>query len=250
MTLAHIESVVRATEIVVSERQLRVTAADATAALDRVMGQPAGEARSRLRFSAASACEPLARMLDKALIKANSQGLDDDALVISAGSAVAAEDIVRIRRKAHGLADWIHSPTSDVTVVLRPKGLAGLPTDFATPTESPAPAVSEPVLETEAELEVREALFDVIDPDLGVNVVDLGFVRRVRIADDGLATITMTLTSAACPLTAAMESQIKAIMAEMDTDFVVNWEWLPTWKPADITIDGREQLRAIGFSAF
>ena len=244
-------TVERATEIVVHEKQLRITEADARTTLERITGQPAGEARNRLRYSAASVCEPLARMLDRALIQANSSGLHDDSLVVSTGSVRPAEDIVRIRRKAHGLADWIRSPTSDVTIVLRPRGLAGIATNFVPPAEpDPAPTTAEPAEETAPELEIREALFDVIDPDLGVNVVDLGFVRHVRISEAGTATITMTLTSAACPLTAAMESQIKAILTDMGVDYVVDWEWLPTWKPTDITPDGREQLRAIGFSAF
>ncbi|MGQ0575541.1 MAG: hypothetical protein ACT4RN_15255 [Pseudonocardia sp.] len=55
----------------------------------------------------------------------------------------------------------------------------------------------------------------------------------------------MTLTPAACPLTGVMEVQIRSVLAEIGTDFVVEWEWLPTWRPRDISEDGREQLRAI-----
>ena len=96
---------------------------------------------------------------------------------------------------------------------------------------------------------VREALLDVIDPDLGVNIVDLGFVRHVEV-QDGTAVITMTLTSAACPLTSIMEDQIRAELASLRdvSGFRVNWVWLPPWRPADITGSGRDQLRAIGFS--
>ncbi len=88
-----------------------------------------------------------------------------------------------------------------------------------------------------------------IDPDLGVNIVNLGFVRRVEVQDQ-TAVITMTLTSPACPLTSIMEDQIRAEMAGVSDvcGFRVNWEWLPPWRPADITASGREQLRAIGFS--
>ncbi len=62
--------------------------------------------------------------------------------------------------------------------------------------------------------------------------------------------ITMTLTSAACPLTSIMEDQIRAGMAGVSdvSGFRVNWEWLPPWRPADISDSGREQLHAIGFS--
>lgn len=239
-----------ATEIVVREHQIRLPEPEASAVLARVLGTPAKEARARLRLGPVGACEQLARVLDKALVRAEQRGLDADALVLSAGHAVAAEDIVRVRRKAHGVAGWISSPTSDVTIVLRPRGLVSVP---AVPAPDPAP-LAPPVQpgrpETEAELAVREALYDVVDPDLGVNIVDLGFVRRVRIGDDGVATITMTLTSAACPLTSVMEIQIRAVLEEMATEFVVEWEWLPSWRPHDITEDGREQLRAVGFSAF
>jgi metal-sulfur cluster biosynthetic enzyme len=89
----------------------------------------------------------------------------------------------------------------------------------------------------------------VIDPDLGVNVVDLGFVRAVTVAGQ-TAVITMTLTSAACPLTSVMESQIQAGLNLVDgiDGFRVDWQWVPAWRPADITDAGREQLRAIGFT--
>ncbi|MFJ9387649.1 iron-sulfur cluster assembly protein [Nocardioides sp. NPDC101246] len=244
-------AIVEAVDVTVHEEQVRVAEAEAVAALHRVIGRSAIEARARLRLGPGRTCEPLARVLDRALVVAGERGLDPAALVLAAGSAVAAEDIVRIRRKAHGVADWISSPTSDVTVVLRPAGLAAV-------AEAPAPVVPEarnrperePVVETEAELAVREALYDVIDPDLGVNVVDLGFVRQVSIDDAGVAHLVMTLTSAACPLTEVMARNVRAVLAEDGTDFVLEWEWLPAWKPADITSDGREQLQAIGFSAF
>jgi metal-sulfur cluster biosynthetic enzyme len=96
---------------------------------------------------------------------------------------------------------------------------------------------------------VRGALLEVIDPDLGVNIVDLGFVRQVEI-QDRMAVITMTLTSAACPLTSIMEDQIRAELAGLSdlAGFRIDWVWLPPWRPADITDSGRDQLRAIGFS--
>lgn len=96
---------------------------------------------------------------------------------------------------------------------------------------------------------VREALSDVIDPDLGVNIVDLGFVRAVVVQGE-TAVITMTLTSAACPLTGIMENQMRSGLARLDCieGFRVDWQWIPAWRPADITDSGREQLRAIGFT--
>jgi metal-sulfur cluster biosynthetic enzyme len=60
----------------------------------------------------------------------------------------------------------------------------------------------------------------------------------------------MTLTSAACPLTGVMENQIRSELAGLDCieGFRVHWQWIPAWRPTDITESGREQLRAIGFT--
>jgi metal-sulfur cluster biosynthetic enzyme len=60
----------------------------------------------------------------------------------------------------------------------------------------------------------------------------------------------MTLTSAACPLTGVMENQIRTALTSLGCieDFRVDWQWVPAWRPADITDSGREQLRAIGFT--
>jgi metal-sulfur cluster biosynthetic enzyme/ribosomal protein L22 len=240
----------------VDEPQLRVTESDARAALRAVTGKPVIPARARLRFGPGRTCEAIARLLDRAIVRAESAGLDPQLLVVADGSAEAGEDIVRVRRKAHGVADWIHSPTCRVRIVLRPAGLhtAGLRTPgqaAGTPGSSPAdPVAPVPPAEPSAEAAaVRDALAEVIDPDLGVNIVDLGFVRGV-VLDGRTAVITMTLTSAACPLTGVLEDQIRAGLVPLGCvdDFRVDWQWIPAWRPADITDSGREQLRAIGFT--
>ena len=107
----------------VDEPQLRVTEGDARAALRAVTGQPVIPARARLRFGPGRTCEAIARLLDRAIVRAEAAGLDPRLLVVADGSAEAGEDIVRVRRKAHGVADWIHSPTCRVHIVLRPAGL-------------------------------------------------------------------------------------------------------------------------------
>ena len=88
----------------------------------------------------------------------------------------------------------------------------------------------------------------VIDPDLGVNVVDLGFIRQAGI-EDGTASLVMTLTSPACPLTKVIEDQARtAVVGTLARELKIEWTWSPPWGPADITAEGREQLNAIGFS--
>ncbi|WP_328458338.1 MULTISPECIES: metal-sulfur cluster assembly factor [unclassified Amycolatopsis] len=98
--------------------------------------------------------------------------------------------------------------------------------------------------------DVEEAMRDVVDPELGINVVDLGLVYDIRVEPDNTATIDMTLTSAACPLTDVIEDQTSAALTSggLVKDFRINWVWMPPWGPEKITEDGREQLRALGFT--
>ncbi|MDR1079107.1 MAG: metal-sulfur cluster assembly factor [Propionibacteriaceae bacterium] len=94
-----------------------------------------------------------------------------------------------------------------------------------------------------------DALKDVVDPELGVNIVDLGLVYGVERDDDtGAVTIDMTLTSPMCPLTDQLEYDVHLVLGELASAVTINWVWLPPWTLDNITEDGREQLRAIGYS--
>ena len=96
--------------------------------------------------------------------------------------------------------------------------------------------------------DVLEALRDVVDPELGINVVDLGLVYGVDVDAERIATIDMTLTSAACPLTDVIEDQAREALEGLVADFRINWVWMPPWGPEKITEDGRDMMRALGFS--
>lgn len=98
--------------------------------------------------------------------------------------------------------------------------------------------------------DVEEAMRDVVDPELGVNVFDLGLVYDIAIEETGVVKLDMTLTSAACPLSDIIEDQtITALVRSgLCPDVEVNWVWMPPWGPDKITDDGREQLRALGFN--
>jgi len=96
--------------------------------------------------------------------------------------------------------------------------------------------------------DVEEALRDVIDPELGINVVDLGLVYGVTVDQNNHAVIDMTLTSAACPLTDVIEDQAAQALEGLVAGQRINWVWMPPWGPDKITPIGREQLRAIGFN--
>jgi len=96
--------------------------------------------------------------------------------------------------------------------------------------------------------DVVEAMKDVVDPELGINVVDLGLVYDVHIDSHSNAVLDMTLTSAACPLTDVIEDQTNSALEGLVGDVTINWVWMPPWGPDKITPDGREQLRALGFN--
>jgi metal-sulfur cluster biosynthetic enzyme len=114
-------------------------------------------------------------------------------------------------------------------------------------------AVPESALSEEEFADLEEAMRDVVDPELGINVVDLGLVYGLNVeqAETGkIALIDMTLTSAACPLTDVIEDQSRTALvgAGLVKDIKINWVWNPPWGPDKITEDGREQLRALGFT--
>ncbi len=98
--------------------------------------------------------------------------------------------------------------------------------------------------------DIEEAMRDVVDPELGINVVDLGLVYGLRVEEDNIAVLDMTLTSAACPLTDVIEDQSRnaLVRSGLVEDLKINWVWIPPWGPDKITEDGREQLRALGFT--
>lgn len=101
--------------------------------------------------------------------------------------------------------------------------------------------------------DLQEAMHDVVDPELGINVVDLGLLYGLNVeqGDPGkIALIDLTLTSPACPLTDVIEDQTRTALvgAGLVSEIRINWVWNPPWGPDKITDDGREQLRALGFT--
>jgi metal-sulfur cluster biosynthetic enzyme len=96
--------------------------------------------------------------------------------------------------------------------------------------------------------EVIDAMKEIIDPEIGVNIVDLGLVYGLQESEDGALLINMTLTSAGCPLTDVIEEQTAEALDGVVESFRINWVWMPPWGPEKITEDGREMMRSIGFS--
>lgn len=97
--------------------------------------------------------------------------------------------------------------------------------------------------------EIQESLKDVIDPELGVNIVDLGLIYDLSWDDvDDALIISMTLTSAGCPLTDVIEEEVANALDNVVERFRINWVWMPPWGVERISQDGRDMMRALGFS--
>ena len=96
---------------------------------------------------------------------------------------------------------------------------------------------------------VQEALKDVIDPELGVNIVDLGLIYDLSWdGDEDALIISMTLTSAGCPLTDVIEEELGKSLDGVVERFRINWVWMPPWGQERISEYGRDMMRALGFS--
>lgn len=119
------------------------------------------------------------------------------------------------------------------------------PSDLVDDTfpDSTAPPSARPSLE-----DLTEAMRDVVDPELMVNVVDLGLVYGIHLDDENNCTIDMTLTSPTCPLTDRLEFDTEMALDGLVNSVEINWVWLPPWTLENITDEGREQLRAIGYN--
>jgi metal-sulfur cluster biosynthetic enzyme len=92
--------------------------------------------------------------------------------------------------------------------------------------------------------DIREALRRVVDPELGVNIVDLGLVYRIEVAG-GRARIAMTMTSPTCPLADYLKDLVTSAIRHHVPDVVnvdINFEWEPPWDPDMMSEDARRQL--------
>ena len=94
------------------------------------------------------------------------------------------------------------------------------------------------------EEEVREALKQVYDPELNINVVDLGLVYGTDVDADGNVHVTMTLTSPGCPIGPMVGEMVQDALAplegvkQVDVDIV----WAPPWRPEMMTEEAKLEL--------
>lgn len=88
------------------------------------------------------------------------------------------------------------------------------------------------------------ALRHVVDPEIGINVVDLGLVYEVR-RQDGHVHVVMTMTTAACPLGESITEEVKTAIRQQVrgvTSVSVALVWEPSWQPSMMSETARERL--------
>lgn len=91
---------------------------------------------------------------------------------------------------------------------------------------------------------IREMLKNVIDPELGINIVDLGLVYDVNVSEANDVEVVMTLTSMGCPLGPVIHDEVQqnlsGLMGIGDTSVKIVWS--PPWSPAMMSEDARDEL--------
>ncbi|MCC6832162.1 MAG: metal-sulfur cluster assembly factor [Thermoleophilia bacterium] len=97
--------------------------------------------------------------------------------------------------------------------------------------------------------DIRSAMKEVEDPELGINIVDLGLLYGVRQDDEGNVTLDMTLTSMGCPLTEQILADSRAALEPLDgvRGVDINWVWDPPWSPDSMSEEGRFMMKVMGY---
>jgi len=92
--------------------------------------------------------------------------------------------------------------------------------------------------------EVTEALRDVIDPELGLDFVELGLIYEIDIDDSGTVKVTYTLTSPGCPIGPQVSEQIEEFVGELDgvNDVQPTMTFSPPWTPELMSEDAKFAL--------
>ena len=95
-----------------------------------------------------------------------------------------------------------------------------------------------------AQDDIREVLRDIIDPEIGLNIVDLGLVYRAERVADGIE-VDLTMTTRACPLGEMIMQEARVVLAAHFPDVArvsINLVWEPPWTPEMMSVRGQEQL--------
>jgi metal-sulfur cluster biosynthetic enzyme len=97
---------------------------------------------------------------------------------------------------------------------------------------------------------ILEAMKIVKDPEIPVNIVDLGLVYKCDVSEDGIVDIEMTLTSVGCPVQDMIRADVELAVMRLEGVKAVNVDfvWTPPWTTNKMSEDGKRQMRMFGFS--
>ncbi len=103
---------------------------------------------------------------------------------------------------------------------------------------------TEPVDKDNLKNSIIDAIREVRDPEIAVNIYDLGLIYAIEINDDFFATIKMTLTAPACPVAEALPAEVKAVVRSVTgvSDAIVELVWEPPWSQACMSDEAKLQL--------
>jgi metal-sulfur cluster biosynthetic enzyme len=89
----------------------------------------------------------------------------------------------------------------------------------------------------------RTALKEVLDPEIGINIVDLGLIYSLKV-NEGRIAVTMTLTSPTCPMGDLLLDEVEAALGRLAPDAQIDLEvvWEPPWSPEKMSAAAREQF--------
>ncbi|PPQ27555.1 SUF system Fe-S cluster assembly protein [Rhodopila globiformis] len=117
--------------------------------------------------------------------------------------------------------------------------------DGEKPLQPPAPPSAQtPSAQTPSEDALIEAIATVYDPEIPVNIYELGLIYAIEIADDGAVKVEMTLTAPGCPSAQELPEQVHDAVLTVDgvTSCSVDTVWDPPWDPSRMTEEARLQL--------
>jgi metal-sulfur cluster biosynthetic enzyme len=94
------------------------------------------------------------------------------------------------------------------------------------------------------EKQVREQLKEVIDPELDINIVDLGLIYKVDVDEENNVDILMTLTTPGCPLHGVFDELVKKEVGKIDEigEIEVELTFEPRWSPEEMSDEARDEL--------
>ncbi|CCC82344.1 metal-sulfur cluster assembly factor [Thermoproteus tenax] len=93
-----------------------------------------------------------------------------------------------------------------------------------------------------------EVLRNIYDPEIPINVYDLGLIREITLSEDGTLKIVMTLTAVGCPVSASLANEVGLAVQSVVTeakDVEVDVDFERPWDPTQMTPEGREMFKAI-----